>query len=67
MAKRTALQVRMREARKASGWTLQEAADNLGISKGHLHDIESGRQKFPTLPLIQSIERVYGFCPGCEI
>jgi transcriptional regulator with XRE-family HTH domain len=66
MAKRTQLQVRIRAARKAAGWTLQEAADNLGISKGHLHDIESGRHANPTLALLQSIQRVYGFCLVCN-
>jgi transcriptional regulator with XRE-family HTH domain len=67
MAKRTKLQAIMREARKARGLTLQQAGDLLGISKGHLHDIESGRHKNPTLSLLRNIARNYGICLCCGV
>ena len=66
MAKRTQLQKQMRAARKARGLTLQQAGDLLGISKGHLHDIESGRHQNPTLWLIQAVHREYGVCLACQ-
>jgi transcriptional regulator with XRE-family HTH domain len=66
MAKRTELQIKMRFERERRGWTLQVAADGLGISKGHLHDIESGRHKNPTLGLLKKIRLLYGICLTCE-
>lgn len=35
--------------REQSGLTLQEVGDSAGITKGHLHDLESGRHKNPGL------------------
>lgn len=66
MTKRTQLQIKMREAREAKGLTLQAAGKLLGITKGHLHDIESGRHKNPTLWLLKNIHDVYGFCLCCK-
>lgn len=65
MKKRTQLQIQMQEARKARGLTLEEAGKLLGVTKGHLHDIESGRHKNPTLWLLKNIHDVYGFCLCC--
>lgn len=59
----TPLNVLLRKAREAKGWSLQEAADMLGTTKGHLHDMEAGRADNPTLRLVASLVIVYGLRP----
>lgn len=39
----------LKTARVKSGMTLQETADACGLTKGHLHDLESGRHINPGL------------------
>jgi transcriptional regulator with XRE-family HTH domain len=39
----------IRAKRDAAGLTLQEVGDAAGITKGHLHDLESGRHINPGL------------------
>lgn len=63
----TPLQTLLRKAREGKGWTLQEAADMLGTTKGHLHDLESGRSDNPTLRLVAAIVIVYGLRPEAII
>lgn len=53
----------LREARQKKGWSLQEAAVQLGTVKGHLHDMERGRALNPTLNMIRAFVLVYGFSP----
>lgn len=53
----------LRGAREAKGWRLQESAYALGTTKGHLHDLESGRSDNPTLRLIAALVIVYGVRP----
>jgi transcriptional regulator with XRE-family HTH domain len=57
----------LRTARESKGWTLQESADMLGTTKGHLHDLESGRSDNPTLKLIAAMVIVYGVRPEAVI
>ena len=45
------------------GWTLQDAADRLGTSKGHLHDLESGESKNPRLSTVAKMCSVYNISP----
>jgi transcriptional regulator with XRE-family HTH domain len=53
----------LRRARESKGWSLQESAEMLGTTKGHLHDLESGRSDNPTLRLVAAIVIVYGIRP----
>lgn len=59
----TPLQTLLRKAREAKGWSLQEAADVLGTTKGHLHALESGQSDNPTLRLVAALVIVYGLRP----
>jgi len=46
--------------RQANGWTLQEAANRIGITKSHLWEFEDGRSRNPTLKMIGGLARCYG-------
>lgn len=59
----TPMQTMLRKAREAKGWSLQEAADMLGTTKGHLHAMESGQSDNPTLRLVAALVIVYGLRP----
>jgi len=50
---------RLRALRKAREWTLQEAADAIGISKSHMWDLETGNNKNPTIGLMMSISKQF--------
>lgn len=53
----------LRTARAAKGWSLSEAAAHLNITKSHLHDLERGRSRNPTLYTVRYICTVYGIKP----
>lgn len=55
------LQIALCEARTKRKWTLQEAADKIGIAKSYLCELESGKMKNPSLEVLQSAVRVYKF------
>lgn len=59
----TPLQTLLRKAREAKGWSLQEAADVLGTTNGHLHALEAGQSDNPTLRLVAALVIVYGLRP----
>jgi len=50
---------RVRELRTARGWTQQELADNVGVSRQSINSIEVNRY-VPSLPLALSFARVFG-------
>ena len=56
---------RVRELRTARGWTQQELADNVGVSRQSINSIEVNRY-VPSLPLALSFARVFG-CATEEI
>lgn len=56
----TPLQTLLRKAREAKGLSLQEAADALGVTKGHLHALEHDKCRNPTLKLVAAFVVVYG-------
>lgn len=45
---------RIREHRKAKGWTIEHLAELVGTSKGHLSDIETGKRE-ASVPMLRSI------------
>lgn len=53
----------LREARTQRGWSLASAAEQLGCTKPHLWDMETGRSDNPTLKLVARIAVVYGLPP----
>jgi len=67
--------MKLTDARKTSKLTLSETADRLGISAGHLSEIENGKKSpslelavritslFPTVPL-ESLQRKNGGAPS---
>jgi putative transcriptional regulator len=52
---------RVRELRVEHGWTQQELADKVGVSRQSINSIECDRY-VPSLPLALSFARVFG-CP----
>lgn len=54
-----ALADRLREARKRSRMSLQEAADAVGASKAHIWDLEHGRALNPSIELLKGLSRAY--------
>jgi putative transcriptional regulator len=56
---------RVREMRAARGWTQQELADLVGVSRQSINSIETGRY-VPSLPLALTFARVFQ-CPTDEI
>jgi ribosome-binding protein aMBF1 (putative translation factor) len=64
---RTNLAQLLIEAREKRGLSLTVASAFLGISKGHLHDYESGKELNPTLKVLSAFVRVYGIDPSVLI
>jgi transcriptional regulator with XRE-family HTH domain len=50
---------RLRERRRAAGWTLEAAAHRAGLSPAHLSRLESGLRQ-PSLPVLLGLARMYG-------
>ena len=50
---------RVRELRTARGWTQQELADKVGVSRQSINSIEVNRY-VPSLPLALSFAHVFG-------
>ena len=60
-----AIRNRVRELRTARGWTQQELADKVGVSRQSINSIEVNRY-VPSLPLALSFARVFD-CATDEI
>ena len=54
----TTIQNRVRELRLARGWTQQELADQVGVSRQSINSIECERY-IPSLPLALTFARVF--------
>lgn len=61
------LGVMLRSARETRGWSLSEAAEMLGCTKPHLHDMETHRSANPTLRMLAAFVVVYGLRPEALI
>jgi transcriptional regulator with XRE-family HTH domain len=51
---------RLKQFRMRSGKSLQELADAIGVSKGHLWDLESGNSKNPSIEILKKLSDFYG-------
>jgi putative transcriptional regulator len=56
---------RVKDLRISRGWTQQQLADAVGVSRQSINSIECDRY-IPSLPLALSFARVFG-CPTDEI
>ena len=56
---------RVRELRAARGWTQEQLADAVGVSRQSVNSIERGRY-VPSLPLALTFARVFA-CPTDDI
>ena len=45
--------------RKAKGWTIEEMASMLGISKSHLSEVETGKKNLST-PMMDAVAHLFG-------
>lgn len=50
----------LRFCRKAAGLSLSAAAEAAGITKAHLHDMESGRARNPGVSTLAGLAKAYG-------
>jgi transcriptional regulator with XRE-family HTH domain len=74
MEKRMALAAKLKELRLKTGKSLQALADEVGASKAHIWDLETGRATNPTIELLTkistalntSISDLVGENPGAE-
>ena len=57
----------LKKSRADKCFSLQEAADMLGVSKAHLHEMEQGKTTNPTLRVIAALVIVYGVRPEAVI
>lgn len=57
----------LKKARADKCFSLQEAADMLGVSKAHLHEMEQGKTTNPTLRVIAALVIIYGLRPEAII
>jgi len=61
----TSIQNRVKELRNARGWTQEQLADAVGVSRQSINSIERERY-VPSLPLALTFSRVFA-CPTDEI
>jgi transcriptional regulator with XRE-family HTH domain len=55
-----ALASRLKELRLRKGKSLQDLADDVGASKAHVWDLETGRAKNPTIDLLAKLSQALG-------
>lgn len=55
-----ALPAKLKELRLKKGFSLQELADVVGVSKAHVWDLEQGRAKNPTIEVLKSLSTALG-------
>ena len=51
---------RIVELRLKKGFSLQEVADAVGVSKAHIWDLEKGRADNPSMALVQKLAEHFG-------
>ncbi|MCK6511910.1 helix-turn-helix transcriptional regulator [Myxococcota bacterium] len=54
---------RIRELRKRRGWTIQDLADKVDLTKGSISNIERGIKQ-PSLDTLAKIAEVFSISPG---
>ena len=57
------LGTRLYELRQAAGVSLQKAADEIGVSKAHIWELEKGRSRNPSFELVTKLSVYYGVSP----
>lgn len=55
-----ALAAKLKELRLRKGKSLQDLADEIGASKAHVWDLETGRSKNPTIELLAKLAQALG-------
>lgn len=50
----------LKTLRLKEGYSLQEAADLIGISKTHFWDLETGRSKNPSYEILEKVSNKFG-------
>lgn len=53
------LATKLRELRLKKGKSLQQVADNVGASKAHIWDLETGKSKNPSIDLLKKLSRCF--------
>jgi transcriptional regulator with XRE-family HTH domain len=53
------LAAKLRELRIRKGMSLQQVADNVGASKAHVWDLETGKSTNPSLDLLKNLSRCF--------
>ena len=51
---------RLKAVRMRSGRSLQDVADAIGVSKGHLWDLESGNSRNPSIEILAKLSEHFG-------
>ena len=49
----------LKQGRERKGWSLDEASVVIGVSKGHLHDMENDKANNPTIRTVAAISIAY--------
>jgi transcriptional regulator with XRE-family HTH domain len=52
--------VNLNELRRARGWTLEDVAERVGVTKSAIHDIETGRRE-PSLKLYCKLMSLFDY------
>src|SRR5882724_5462834 len=55
-----ALSSKLQELRRSTGHSLQQVADAVGASKGHIWDLERGKATNPSIDLLRSLAAHFG-------
>jgi transcriptional regulator with XRE-family HTH domain len=53
------LAAKLRELRIRKGMSLQQVADNVGASKAHVWDLETGKSTNPSIDLLKKLSRCF--------
>ncbi len=52
------MRLRLRELRNKEGWTLEQAAAKLGLSKSHLSEVETGKKNL-SAPMMDAAAKLF--------
>lgn len=52
------MRLKIRELRKDRGWTIDQMAEMIGVSKSHLSEVETGK-KNPSSPLMDTLAALF--------
>jgi len=51
--------VKLKQSRMGKGWSLQQVADEVGVSKAHIYELELNKVKNPSVETLKKLAKLF--------